>query len=150
MPDTAITLDFGDARYKFWLPMARVVEVERLCGDKSILAMHEEMGGALGIDQANDNATVFMGGGDGRLKDIYEVIRCGAIGGNERHDGSETSPVSAIDAKRLVDNYVDGRPISETLPVAWAILNAAVMGVSLKKKAQPEAGDPSHTEKVMS
>lgn len=145
MPDTSITLDFGPGRYRFWLPMARIVEVERLCGDKSIVLMYEEMSVGLGGEA---EAPVFFGAGPVRIKDVYEVIRCGAIGGNERYDGDEVRPVSALDAKRLVDDYVDGRPMSETVPVAWAILNAAIMGVTLKKKAQPEPDDPSPTVKA--
>ena len=122
---TRLTLDFGPGRYDFWLPMARIVEIERECGNKSILAMHDEMGHAMGIERETERQ-VFLGGGNGRIKDIYEVIRCAAIGGG-------TSP---IDAKRLADEYVDGRPLSETLPVAWAILDAAIRGVQLKKKAE--------------
>lgn len=136
MSDTAIELDFGDGRYRFFLPMARICEVERLCGDKSIVTMHEEMGAALGIEPETE-ALRFLGGGSPRIKDVYEVIRCAAIGGEECERDGETHRVSALDAKRLVDAYVDGRPLSETVPVAWAILNAAVMGVRLKKKAAP-------------
>jgi len=143
--DTAITLDFAGGRYTFWLPMARICEVERLCGDKSIVLMYEEMSVGLG---GSEESPQFFGAGPVRIKDVYEVIRCAAIGGNERYDGEKSHPVSPLEAKRLVDDYVDGRPMSETVPVAWAILNAAIMGVSLKKKAQPDAGEQSPTEKA--
>jgi len=133
MPDTAVTLEFGSGRYRFWLPMARIVEIERLCGGKSILTMHDEMGGALGLDDTGE--AHFVGGGQGRIKDVYEVIRCAAVGGAEAEVSGDTVKVSAIDAKRLVDDYVDGRPLAETIPVAWAILDAAIRGVQLKKKA---------------
>lgn len=150
MPDTAITLKFGDGEHQFWLPMASIAEIERRCGDKSILLMHDEMGEALshipqdgseGLSVA-DSRVFFVGGGAARLRDVYEVIRCGAIGGG----------ASPLDAKTLVDSYVDGRPIAETLPVAWAILNAAIRGVSLKKKeVEPEVtSDPSPSEKASS
>lgn len=135
--DTAINLDFGDATYRFWLPMARIVEIERLCGDKSILTMWDEFGSAIGL-QKDDGTPVFLGGGPVRLKDVYEVIRCAAIGGGECRRNEEVTKVSSLDAKHLVDNYVDGRPYSETVPVAWAILNAAVTGVSLKKKVRED------------
>jgi len=131
MDETAIDLDFGPGHYRFWLPMARIVEIERLCGDKSVLTIHDDLGGALGLDA--DGEPVFVGGGQGRIRDVYEVIRCAAIGGG-------TAP---IDAKRLVDEYVDGRPLAETLPVAWAILEAAVRGVRLKKKADDVPGSQS-------
>lgn len=134
---TAVTLDFGGGRYRFFLPLARIVEIERLRGDKSILVMHEEMGSALGIEQGAEEP-VFIGGGLGaRIADISEVIRCAAIGGEQAEVGGETVSVSPLDASRLVADYVDGRPIEETLPVAWAILDAAIRGVRLKKKADP-------------
>ena len=135
--DTSITLSFGDGQHTFWLPMARIVEVERLCGDKSVVTMFEDFGAAIGLERDTE-VPRFMGFGSARLKDIYEVIRCAAVGGG----------MSPNDAKSLVDNYVDGRPYTETVPVAWAILNAAIMGVSLKKKApEDEAGDMSRSEK---
>lgn len=141
MPDTAIELEFGDGSYRFWLPMSRVIECERNCGDKSILEMYDAMGQALGM-MPDAEGVHFIGGGSARIKDVYEVIRCAAIGGGECRIGEETRSVSAIDAKRLVDEYVDGRPLAETIPVAWAILNAAIMGVSLKKKAEAPESDP--------
>lgn len=139
MPDTAISLDFGNGQYRFWLPMARIIEIERLCGDKSIVTMFEEMCAGIGISNET-NEPRFVGVGPVRLKDVYEVIRCGAIGGGEATVAGETVKVSPNDAAALVREYVDGRPMSETVPVAWAILNAAIMGVSLKKKAQVAAG----------
>lgn len=145
--DTAVTLQFADGEYRFFLPMARIVEVERQCGDKSIEIMYQEMGGSLGIDPETD-APIYLSGGAARIKDVYEVIRCGAIGGGECRIGEETRKVSPLDAKALVDEYVDGRPFSETVPVAWAILNAALHGVRLKKKAEPEAESPSASEKA--
>lgn len=151
MPDTAIVLDFGPGRYRFWLPMQRIVECERACGDKSIVLMFEEMSAGIGIEQESDAAR-FFGAGPVRIKDVYEVIRCAAVGGGERYDGEESHRVTAIEAKQLVDEYVDGRPLAETVPVAWAILNAAVMGVSLKKKAAaPEnESDMKPSEKASS
>lgn len=132
MSETALTIEFGDARYRFWLPMARIVELERVCGDKSILTIEHEMSMALGAIPGMDDP-VFLGGGSARIRDIYEVIRCAAIGGGQREANGQTTTVSALDAKRLADGYVDGRPIAETLPVAWAILNCAIRGVQLKK-----------------
>ncbi|MBM3928761.1 MAG: gene transfer agent family protein [Sphingomonadales bacterium] len=141
MPDTAVTLDFGPGRYRFWLPMARIVEIERLCGGKSILTMHDELGGAMGL--GDDDEPTFIGGGGGRIRDVYEVIRCAAIGGGEAELSGAPVKVSAIDAKVLVDEYVDGQPLAETIPVAWAILDAAIRGVQLKKKAVTGSDDTS-------
>lgn len=147
MPDTAIDLDFGPGRYRFWLPMPRIVEIERLCGDKSIVTIYEELSSGIGLIGGEE--PVFQGTGASRIRDIYEVIRCAAIGGAEADVSGATVAVSPSDAKRLVDEYVDGRPLAETAPVAWAILHAAVMGVQLKKKAEA-ASDLSPSEKAAS
>lgn len=133
-----LQLDFGDGRYTFFLPMQRIMEIERACGDKSIATMHEEMGASLGIEAATEQAR-FLGGGPVRIKDVYEIIRCAAIGGGEAEVAGETVKVSPNDATRLVREYVDGRPYSETVPVAWAILDRTLMGVRLKKKADDPA-----------
>jgi hypothetical protein len=87
--------------------MARIVEIERNCGDKSIVAMLDEF--SLGMGWTAEQEPVFAGGGPVRIKDVAEVIRCGAIGGG----------MAPLEAKRLVDSYVDGRPYSETVPIAW-------------------------------
>jgi hypothetical protein len=135
----ALTLDFGPGRYTFRLPMARIIEVERLCGDKSIVAMYEEMSAGIGIGRDDDEAR-FVGAGTARIKDVFEIIRCAAIGGGEAEIAGETVKVAPNDAARLVSEYVDGRPYSETVPVAWAILHHTVMDARLKKKAPEQVG----------
>src|SRR5688572_19694196 len=109
MPDTAVILDFGPGRYRFWMTMARIAECEKLCGDKSIVTMFEEFSAGIGIDKETEAAR-FFGVGPVRIKDVYEVIRCAAIGGGERYEDEQSHKVSAIEAKQLVDDYVDGRP----------------------------------------
>lgn len=142
--ETAVTLKFADGEYHFFLPMARICEIERLCGTKdapkSIEVMFDQMGQSLGVDPAS-NEPVYIGGGATLFRDVYEVIRAAAIGGG----------LSPLEAKALVDNYVDGRPLTETVPVAWAILNGAIRGVSLKKKAdEPETESLSPFERASS
>lgn len=135
----ALTLDFGPGRYTFRLPMARIIEVERACGDKSIVTMYEEMSAGIGLGAEDGASPRFFGAGAVRIKDVYEVIRCAAIGGGEAEIAGEALKVSATDAARLVAEYVDGRPYAETVPVAWAILNHTIMDVRLKKKVEAPA-----------
>jgi hypothetical protein len=149
MSDTLV-LAFGRGRYAFKLPMPRVIEIERLCGDKSIVQMYEELSAGIGIGRDDDQPR-FIGVGTPRLKDIYEVIRCAAIGGGEATIAGETTKVSAIDAATLVDEYVaDGAPgrFAEAAPVAWAILDNAIMGARLKKKAGDQPQHTGHTVEV--
>ncbi len=137
--DTAVTLEFGDGTYRFWLPMARIVEIERLCGDKSILVMHSEFSSALEAGEEDEKPTFVGGSANVKIRDLYEVIRCAAIGGNQCEVAGKVSDVSPIDAKRLAANYVDGRPFVELVEVAFAILDAAIRGVKVKKKADSAA-----------
>lgn len=134
--ETAIDLEFAGQHIHFFLPMAKIIEIERLCGDKSIVSIYESLADGIGLERDTDVAR-FLGTGAARIKDIAEVIRCAAIGGG----------MSPNDAGALVRDYVDGRPLAETAPVAWAILHAAVMGVRLKKKAAPQEST-SPSEKV--
>lgn len=143
----AITLDFGPGRYTFRLPMGRIVEVERLCGDKSIVQIYEELSAGIGIGRDDDQPR-FLGAGAARIKDVFEVIRCAAIGGGEAEIGGEAVKVSAPDAARLVAEYVDGRPYTETVPVAWAILHHTIMDVRLKKKAAAPENDTAPSPEV--
>lgn len=138
MPDTAIDLKFAGGDYRFWLSMREIVQLEKEC-DKSVLEMHDDMIQSIGMDEGG--AVVFYGGGGkARFADIRATIRLGLIGGNSgKHADGTEGPVGPNTARDLVERFVDIRPIAETLPVAWAVLNAAIMGVDLKKKAQPES-----------
>lgn len=137
MPDTAVELKFGDGTYRFWLPMRELVQLEKETG-KSVLQMHDEMGQSLGLSPG-DNKVQFLGGGATRFIEIRSTIRLALIGGNSGKVNGEEKPIGPLSAQAIVENYVDARPLAETLPVAWAILDAAVRGVSLKKKVPPKA-----------
>lgn len=131
MPDTAVDLDFGDGRYRFWLGLPQVVELERKCGGKSVFIMYDEMGAGLGM--AGD-APIYMGGGTAMVTDIRETIRLGLIGGGSGTVTGEEVEVGPRRAIELVDAYAfPTRPLTESLHVAWSILHAAIAGISLKK-----------------
>jgi hypothetical protein len=141
MPDTALVLKFGNGDYRFWLPMRELCQLEKEC-DKSVIQMHDEMGQSLGLLPGSEEPH-FIGGGQTRFHEIRATIRFALLGGNEGKVNGEDVKVSPITAREIVETYVDGRPIAETLPVAWSILEAAVRGVSLKKKVEDEAGGES-------
>ncbi|MES2289293.1 MAG: gene transfer agent family protein [Pseudomonadota bacterium] len=134
--DTAIERLFGDGKYRFHLNMPQILSIEG--NDRSILKMHHEFGASLGI--VADGDPIFMGGGEARMKDIASVIRHGLIGGGEGMVDKVKVTVSPLDATRIVETYVHGRPIAEILPVAWAILDAAVMGVRVDPKKKVMTG----------
>jgi hypothetical protein len=145
--DTSIELEFADGRYRFWLSMAQITAVEG--GDKSIMEIWDAFRDALGVQ---GDAPIFIGGGPARFADIVKVIRFGLIGGGECVVDGETRKVSSIDATRIVETFVYNRPYTETLPVAWAILQAAIFGVKLsdKKKDEPPKVKPPRSGKAKS
>lgn len=151
MPDTATDIQFGDGTYRAWLPLPQAVELERKCGlkdrdgkvhPKSLFTIYEEIGAGFGKDA--DDTLVFLGGASAIASDCNEVIRLGLIGGNNGPDGD----VGPRRAGELVDLYgYPARPLSEVAATAWKILHAAIIGISLKKKAEPaEAGTKASTK----
>lgn len=134
---TSVELEFGPGRYRFFLPLKAQIEVERLCGNKAIGTIYDELCGSVGINQETGAALYLPG--PARAKDAYEVIRLAAQYGSEGFVSGQRISVSAIDATRLVDQYVDGRPYAEFMPVAWGILKALLTGIQLDapKKKEP-------------
>lgn len=145
--DTAVDLKFADGEYRFWLPLPQVFELERKTGDTSILVLEERLRDAIGVDEKGEY--VFTGGGAAMTLDVRETIRLGLIGGNSGMVDGEEVEVGPQLAKQLVDNYAyPARPLEEGVVLAWRILHAAIHGVRLKKKAEPEqAESPSPSPK---
>lgn len=147
--DTAVELNFADGRYRFWLPLPQVMELERKT-DASILVIEERLRGAIGIEGSDDEGKpkfVFAGGGSAMLTDVRETIRLGLIGGNSGVVDEAEIEVGPGIARELTDNYCyPARPLSEGVVLAWRILHAAIHGVELtSKKKAPD--DLSDTEK---
>lgn len=144
MPDTAINLDFADGRYRFFLPWPQLLELEKKTG-KSAFVIHQQLGDGLGLD--GDGNPVFVGGVTANAIDAREVIRLGLIGGNNGMvDGGEVQ-IGPNGARELCDNYAyPARPLAESVAVAWSVLEAAISGINLKKKA-PEADALNPSEK---
>lgn len=122
---TSITLAFGDGHYRFWLPMKEANQLEQQHG--SILALWSDLGEAIGEDPVK-GPTLLPASSRVILAQVRAIIRLAAQGGNRRIVAGHESSVSPVDATALVTDFVDDRPLSETLPIAWAILDAAVWG----------------------
>lgn len=141
MPDTATDILFGDGTYRAWLPLPQAIELERKCGltdrdgrthPKSMFTIYEQIGEGFG--KSDDDNLIFLGGSSVPARDCNEVIRLGLIGGNSGPDGD----VGPRRAAELIDLYgYPARPLSEVAATAWKILHAAIVGISLKKKAEP-------------
>jgi hypothetical protein len=143
--DTAVTLQFADGEYRFWLPLPQVVELERKTGDTSILVIEERLRGAIGVEQGDGEPSfVFLGGGAAMVGDVRETLRLGLIGGNSGMVEGEEVEVGPGLAKQLVDNYVyPARPLAEGVVLAWRVLHAAIHGVQLKKKVSEPKAPPA-------
>lgn len=137
--ETRLEAPFADGEYSFWLPLPQVFELERACG--SLIAIEERLRAGIGIDDAGK--PVFIGGGEAGTKEIIETIRVGLIGGNRGLVNGEEREIGPLEAKRLVENYAyPARPLVESAVLAWQIVNAALRGIQLKKKADPPSGEP--------
>lgn len=147
--DTSITIAFADGRYRFWLALPQILAIEQ--GEKSIMEIWSDLGEALAATTNGDEVTpIFLGGGPARFRDIIAVIKHGLIGGGEGEVDGKSIKVSPIDATRIVETFVHGRPLAESLPVAWAVLQAAVMGVKVADKKKEQPVKPSHSGKAKS
>lgn len=134
--ERALIASFGGGKYRFFLPMKGIVEVERLCG-KPLGVIYDEMSASMGLEKATDNP-VYLIGGTARISDAYHVIRKAAEMGGQAELAGEVVKVSAIDATNLVDQHVADADYDEFMPVAWAILRNTMSGATLKKKAEAE------------
>lgn len=97
---SSVSIEFGDGDYVFDLgPIGQRLEIESKCGT-----------GLMGVLRRLDEA---------RVNDYREPIRLGLIGGGMK-------PEAAL---AIVKNYVDARPVMESIPVARAILMAVLIGI---------------------
>lgn len=141
--ETRVEAAFAGGQYSFWLPMARIVEIERgpqgFRHDKrypiSIFQLYDEIGGGLAV---HEDQPIYVGGGRAILGDARNIILQGLMGGGRAMvDGKEVE-VGPMRASELIEAYAfPARPAVETMFLAWTILNAAINGVQVKKK---EAG----------
>ncbi|WJR67655.1 gene transfer agent family protein [Neorhizobium sp. CSC1952] len=97
-----IVLPFGDGDYKFCLTFQDVADWEERNERRSLFATFNDM----------------VCNRAGLLSDVRSIVHMGLIGGG----------MSPNDATAMVRTYVERRPISETLPLAVAIMEAAFLG----------------------
>lgn len=137
MPQTSITLPFGDGRYTFRLGLKQINEIQNRCdaGIGAIFArvvkgrfftMGPEGGVAVGDPQQAEY----------RVEDLLAVIRQGLLGGAAGWVDGEEVRVDAARADQLIENYVLGD--SAPLKDAWA-LAAAILSVTIEGYDPPEA-----------
>jgi hypothetical protein len=120
--DASIVLEFLDGEdYRFRLAYGQVIKLQEV-RNAGPFALYLRLHGA-----------------DWMVEDIREVIRLGFIGGG----------MDEIKAKKMVVEYVEGRPMIQCLSVAQAIIKAAVVGPpdgeDIEKKAEAASGSMTST-----
>lgn len=145
---TDLIADFGDGEYRFWLPLPQVTSFEREHG--SLLDFHAKLGESMGIDA--DGKFHFLAAAGPKTDAILALVRLALIGGGSGQVNGAEVEVGPVAAKHLVADYCyPSRPLEEAAVMAFRVVDAAVRGISLKKKAGPsdEEADPvSASEKA--
>lgn len=122
--ETRVTLGFADKDYDFWLPMPRVIAIEREA-ERSIFAIFHDLGENLG---RIGEQVVLTGAADARLKACHSVIRNALCGAGTPEQ----------EARELVTTYCyPARPAMLDVALCWEILKAAIYGIdtaALSKK----------------
>lgn len=148
--DTRVTHPFADGDYEFWLPMPRIVAIERECArldgegvkqPRSVLALFHEIGENLGAMGGSD---IIAGPVTARMSEVQSIIRHGLIGGASGLANGEAVTVTETTARDLVETYCyPARPAIHDLGLAWRILRAAIYGIDQgsKKKSEAEGGN---------
>ena len=118
--DPSFEADFGDGTYRF-----------RLCGLKEWTELEAKTGSPIFVTFERLRTRMCS------ATDIYEPIRLGLTGGG----------MKSAEALTLARNYVLGRPLLESLPLALQIVGTAIVGPpDLQKKSEPEDGEGEETD----
>lgn len=141
---TDITIDFADGAYKFALLLPQQIDLEDKCGAtdaqgirrrKGIIEIYSDV--IAGLMVVDGELVANPMAGRASAYECREVVRLGLIGGNYGLVDGQDIQVSPARALKLVEAYVDTRPLVERWTLAAAILRAAVEGFDPPKKAEP-------------
>ena len=140
----SIELEFGGETRTFRLALGELEQVQERCGEGPqvlaarmapwlIFAQEREAAEDAGVVQPS----LLQGAAAGRLgswrvHDVREPILRGLQGGG----------LSPNAAAALVRQFVDGRPLLESVPTAFAVLMAAVIGVEDERPAGESEAAP--------
>lgn len=115
--DASISVAWGDGEHRFRLAIGQLRELQEKA----------DAGPAEILDR--------LSSGRWRINDVRETVRLGLIGGG----------MSPPEAHKLTVRYVDDRPWLESVPIAQAVLMAALIGVP-EEPVGKEAAAEAETE----
>lgn len=70
-----------------------------------------------------------------RMEDVRDVIRLGLVGGG----------MDEVKARKLTKEYVEQRPLIKTLPIAQAVIKAAILGPPDEEELEKKAAAPTES-----
>lgn len=108
--DGSVELSWADGTYKFRLAIGQLRELQEKCRAGPFAIMSRLRDGTWYVD------------------DVREVIRLGLIGGG----------MPSTDALVLVVRYVEGQPWQQSVPIAFSILLAALIGIPDEKPSKKD------------
>lgn len=143
-----VWLEFGDGWYRFFLPMARIAELEEKLAylDKdgnrrpgSLSLLHGQV--MKGRYVVEGRPFGFAVEAQASPRDCREVIRCALVGGGMGIVDGRRVTVDSVTARRLVDAHLSDVPAVLTWDIAAVILDAAVVGRPVTE-AERASADP--------
>lgn len=140
MPQTDITLAFGDGEYRFKLGLSQIAAVEDKCGPIGEVFSRLLKGRYLvnGQPVGSTAEAAF------KVADVIEVCRQALIGGGTGLIDGQTVKVDPLKANSLVSIYVADRPLAEGWSLAVAVMTAMMEGYTPPKE---QAGNRPATKK---
>lgn len=128
----SVTMAWGDGEYRFRLAIGQLRELQAKVNEPRVKVGAKPLG-PRGLLRA-------LIAGEEWIDDAREIMRLGLIGG-----GNGMTPPKALN---LVQQYVDGRPIAESVVPATVILMAAVSGVEGDDVGKKEAAETAVSERT--
>lgn len=142
---SSVTLAFGDGEYVFRLGLAQLAELQTKCGaGLGRIFARVTKGRYLALDGTTIGDPTEA---EWHTSDLYETVRLGLIGGGEGVVNGARVTVGPVDAKRLADSYISGRPWKEAWTIAAAVLTACVEGYRPPETPSKKAEPPKPTRK---
>lgn len=134
---TFLEMEFADGRYTFALRLPQILELQRSC-DAGIFEVYARiMRGRIAMNGAT------MGiphEAMAHVKDVFDTIRLGLIGGAGGSVDGERVEVDAHRARQLVETYAHPpAPLKAAWDLAAAILYALIEGYAPAQKKSPDA-----------
>lgn len=147
--DCTVELDFADGKYIFALPVPQINELQAKCGIGIAGLFRRVYQGVEVIRTDTEEKIVYLPQfADFHLADIRETIRQGLIGGGKGMVDGQPVEVTPQLANRLIENYVDGKPLMPAWNVAASVLGACITGFEPPKKKEAAAPRARKTRKA--